>query len=59
MCSLVDGNKFQQPRVGKNNDNSHPPIHPTKPADGLTGREHELYETISNINDFYFYVCDR
>eukprot|EP00019_Armaparvus_languidus_P011055 CAMPEP_0168587318 /NCGR_PEP_ID=MMETSP0420-20121227/4809_1 /TAXON_ID=498008 /ORGANISM="Pessonella sp." /LENGTH=639 /DNA_ID=CAMNT_0008622579 /DNA_START=211 /DNA_END=2128 /DNA_ORIENTATION=+ len=40
---LVDNNKFVQPR----NDNSHPPIHPTKSGDGLSGSEALLYELVT------------
>jgi DNA topoisomerase-3 len=46
---LIENNKFGEPRQGKNNDNSHPPIHPTKAGDGLTGREALLY-------DFVFFI---
>lgn len=44
---MVDNNKFVQPRQGKNNDNSHPPIHPTKSGDGLSGSEALLYELVT------------
>ena len=30
--TLLDNNKFQQPRNGRNDDNAHPPITPVKSA---------------------------
>lgn len=42
-----------RPRVGKKTDNAHPPIHPTKYADSLTGRERDLYELITR----HFLAC--
>lgn len=38
---------FEQPRLGRNNDKAHPPIHPTAPGDGLTGNERRVYEFIA------------
>ncbi|PRP83566.1 DNA topoisomerase 3-alpha-like [Planoprotostelium fungivorum] len=43
---LLDQDKFLPPKKGKSNDNSHPPIHPTKYTTGLNGREKELYTYI-------------
>lgn len=43
---LAEPDKFLPPRKGKNNDNSHPPIHPTKYTDSLNGKEKQLYEFI-------------
>ena len=42
-----------RPRKGKKTDNAHPPIHPTKKAIGLTGREAQLYELITR----HFLAC--
>lgn len=44
--SLLEDNKFRNPKAGKNNDNSHPPIHPTKHAPNLQGPERSIYELI-------------
>jgi DNA topoisomerase III len=43
---LSDPNAFGAPRLGKNNDNSHPPIHPTKHVDSLSGDDGKLYEMV-------------
>jgi DNA topoisomerase-3 len=46
--SLLDeAGKFVWPRAGRNNDQSHPPIHPTKPGGELTGVERSLYELVA------------
>lgn len=42
-----------RPRVGKKTDNAHPPIHPTKYANNLTGREAAVYELITR----HFLAC--
>ncbi|KAJ1648751.1 DNA topoisomerase 3-alpha [Dispira simplex] len=42
---LLDG-EFRPPRIGKNNDNAHPPIHPTQCVTNLRGDEKKLYELI-------------
>lgn len=42
-----------KPRAGKKTDNAHPPIHPTKKGDGLTGDEAKLYELITR----HFLAC--
>jgi len=34
------------PRNGKKSDQAHPPIHPTKTADELTGNDKRIYELI-------------
>lgn len=45
---LIEG-EFKLPRKGKNNDNAHPPIHPTKHPGGenLSVDERNLYELIT------------
>jgi len=43
---LEENEKFELPRKGKNNDQSHPPIHPTKHATNLSSQEQLLYEFI-------------
>ena len=45
--SLQDGGGFSQPRRGKNNDQAHPPIHPTAHAGNLAGDEKRIYEFIT------------
>ncbi|RKP36084.1 DNA topoisomerase [Dimargaris cristalligena] len=42
---LLEG-EFKPPRNGKNNDNAHPPIHPTAYAGTLAGDDKRLYEMI-------------
>ncbi|KAK5577233.1 hypothetical protein RB653_002173 [Dictyostelium firmibasis] len=44
---LVNNNEFVYPKSGKNNDNSHPPIHPTSAATGLTGNSKKIYDFIT------------
>ena len=44
--SLLNG-RFQHPRNGKNNDKSHPPIHPTRDSNGLEGEELKVYEFVA------------
>ncbi|KAF8647157.1 hypothetical protein AX16_006988 [Volvariella volvacea WC 439] len=44
--SLQQGG-FSTPRKGKNNDQAHPPIHPTAHAGGLSGDEKKVYEFIT------------
>lgn len=41
------------PRQGKKTDNAHPPIHPTKFADSLHGKEASMYELITR----HFLAC--
>lgn len=41
------------PRVGKKNDQAHPPIHPLKPAPSLSGNEARVYELITR----HFLAC--
>lgn len=41
------------PRNGKKTDNAHPPIHPTKKGDGLSGLEAKVYELITR----HFLAC--
>ena len=38
---------FRHPRAGKNNDEAHPPIHPVRAANNLTGDEKKLYDFIA------------
>ncbi len=45
--SLQDGGGFSQPRRGRNNDQAHPPIHPTAHAGNLAGDEKRVYELIT------------
>ncbi|KAI9507464.1 DNA topoisomerase [Russula earlei] len=45
--NLQDGGGFSQPRRGKNNDQAHPPIHPTAHAGNLVGDEKRVYEFIT------------
>ncbi len=52
---LLDGG-FKTPKQGKNNDNSHPPIHPTKyinPASLQDNDQRRLYELITR----HFLAC--
>lgn len=42
-----------RPRQGKKTDNAHPPIHPTKFANSLSGREAQMYELITR----HFLAC--
>lgn len=44
---LLDAGKFRTPRRGRNNDKAHPPIHPTKDGQELTGAEAKVYEFIT------------
>eukprot|EP00002_Diphylleia_rotans_P017927 TRINITY_DN3478_c0_g1_i14.p1 TRINITY_DN3478_c0_g1~~TRINITY_DN3478_c0_g1_i14.p1 ORF type:complete len:725 (+),score=106.47 TRINITY_DN3478_c0_g1_i14:45-2219(+) len=44
-ANLLAG-KFREPRQGKNDDNSHPPIHPTKYIGDLSGDSKALYELV-------------
>ena len=46
-CGTLKGPSFQKPRNGKNNDLSHPPIHPLKPGNDLPSIERKVYEFIS------------
>eukprot|EP01103_Thecamoeba_quadrilineata_P000936 TRINITY_DN10828_c0_g1_i1.p1 TRINITY_DN10828_c0_g1~~TRINITY_DN10828_c0_g1_i1.p1 ORF type:complete len:959 (+),score=147.26 TRINITY_DN10828_c0_g1_i1:12-2888(+) len=43
---LLNEESFRNPRSGKNSDNAHSPIHPTKYAEGLQGKEKSLYELV-------------
>lgn len=45
--------KFSLPRNGNSNDESHPPIHPTKAADNLEGQRKNLFELITR----HFLAC--
>ncbi|KAM9980995.1 hypothetical protein ACTFIY_003302 [Dictyostelium cf. discoideum] len=44
---LINNNQFVYPKSGKNNDNSHPPIHPTSSATGLSGNLKKIYDFIT------------
>lgn len=52
LLRLIDG-AFKWPRAGKNNDHAHPPIHPTKHADGLTGDDKKIYDYVTR----HFLAC--
>jgi DNA topoisomerase III len=52
-AALLDQGKFVWPRDGKSNDQSHPPIHPTKPGADLTGGERAVYEMVAR----HFLAC--
>jgi DNA topoisomerase-3 len=43
---LLEGDGYQVPKKGKNNDNAHPPIHPTKLVTDLSGEEKAVYELV-------------
>ncbi|KAH9979024.1 DNA topoisomerase [Lactifluus volemus] len=45
--NLQDQGGFSQPRRGKNNDQAHPPIHPTAHAGNLAGDDKRVYEFIT------------
>ncbi|KDQ18485.1 hypothetical protein BOTBODRAFT_103685 [Botryobasidium botryosum FD-172 SS1] len=47
FATRLQGDGFQAPRKGKNNDNAHPPIHPTAYAGQLVGDEKRVYEFIT------------
>lgn len=52
--SLVNENKFKRPKNGKNNDQSHPPIYPTKFASKFDKPiEEKVYELITR----HFLAC--
>ncbi|KAI0302708.1 DNA topoisomerase [Russula brevipes] len=46
-ANLRDGGGYSQPRRGKNNDQAHPPIHPTAHVGNLAGDEKRVYEFIT------------
>ena len=43
---LLSEQGFQWPRQGKHDDKAHPPIHPTKYVNNLTGDEKRIYELV-------------
>jgi DNA topoisomerase-3 len=43
---LLDG-KFCKPRKGKHDDQAHPPIHPVRAANNLSGEDKKVYEFIT------------
>lgn len=51
--NMVEGDGFENPRKGQNNDNAHPPIHPVKPPTGLTPEEFKVYNLIAR----HFLAC--
>lgn len=53
---LLNENKFKPPKRGKHNDNSHPPIHPIKHADNLTGKEKQVCYEMEFIQFFSFMI---
>lgn len=44
--SLFKSQGIQRPRQGKNDDKAHPPIHPLKPGNDLSGDEARVFEYI-------------
>lgn len=44
---LLNENKFCFPRNGRNDDQAHPPIHPTKEGNSLFGENKKIYEFIT------------
>jgi DNA topoisomerase-3 len=50
--SLLTGG-FQYPRDGGHNDGAHPPIHPIRLPDGLSGQKAQVYEYIAR----HFLAC--
>lgn len=51
--NMTDGEGFEQPRKGNNNDNAHPPIHPVKLPQGLTPEEFKVYNLVAR----HFLAC--
>ncbi|KAI8618717.1 DNA topoisomerase [Chytriomyces sp. MP71] len=48
FATMLDNGGFRKPRPGKNNDEAHPPIHPTAGGNGeMVGDEKRLYEFIT------------
>jgi len=45
--------KFREPKRGKNSDQAHTAIHPTKSGAGLNGQERAVYELVAR----YFLAC--
>ena len=50
---LVAPNGHPDARNGKKTDEAHPPIHPTKPAQGLQGDEKQIYDLVTR----HFLAC--
>ncbi|KAI0243784.1 DNA topoisomerase, partial [Massospora cicadina] len=46
-CRRLLAGNFTPPRAGKNDDGSHPPIHPTAAAPELNGDEAKVYELVA------------
>ncbi|KAG5177013.1 DNA topoisomerase, partial [Tribonema minus] len=57
-AALLDGGAFEWPREGTNNDNAHPPIHPTASVDPATlhGDERGVYELVAR---HFLAACSR
>ena len=50
----MNGQKWMSPRAGKNDDKSHPPIHPTKHGSNFESQKHkQVYEYITR----HFLAC--
>eukprot|EP00667_Euglena_gracilis_P005722 EG_transcript_5767 len=49
---LLQG-EYRRPREGRGDDKAHPPIHPTKRADGLAGDRGRVYELVAR----HFLAC--
>ncbi len=53
---LVHDGFFQTPRVGRDTDNAHLPIHPTKSGAELSGDKRRLYELVAR---HFLATCSR
>lgn len=53
FAQRILANGGANPRVGKKTDNAHPPIHPTKFTNDLTGKEGAVYELVTR----HFLAC--
>eukprot|EP01080_Neovahlkampfia_damariscottae_P003222 gene3222-5537_t len=51
--TLLEDDKFVQPKQGKDDDKAHPPISPTKSVTNLNGKEKGVYELICR----HFLAC--
>ena len=47
FAQSLTGRNFERPRLGRKNDQAHPPIHPTSYATGLTGDDKRVYEFVT------------
>lgn len=57
--SLLDGNRFQRPRNGKNNDKAHPPIHPTKHPENLESLSQDQKKVFDIIVRHFLGSCSK